>query len=138
MTVGIGSIKLSDVTEEIGLIGQQGLLDCFTAATGTFNATYEGSKDRLSNFQGYEHTVTYNSFLCYQTGLDSKSPCTDPNWIGVTRYSTQTSIATSYSNNVPIYSDAGTTLATAGYYHDGTLGTWYSWNGTSWTGTATC
>jgi len=51
-------IKLSQVITEIGLPTASGLAACFTNATGTFNPTYEGSKDRLSNFRGYEHADT--------------------------------------------------------------------------------
>ena len=50
-------IKLSDVCLELyGSSSTSGrtLNTCFTDATGTFDATYEGSKDRLQNFRGYE------------------------------------------------------------------------------------
>ena len=59
MAVGTGNITLQDVTTEIygdTTIGR-GLEACFSSATsGTFDATYVGSKDRLSNFKGYVHT----------------------------------------------------------------------------------
>ena len=53
-------IKLSDVCLEIyGSSSTSGrtLNTCFTDATGTFDATYEGSKDRLQNFRGYANIV---------------------------------------------------------------------------------
>jgi hypothetical protein len=58
MAVGTGNISLQDVTTEIYGDTDQGrsLLTCFASSTaGNFNATYEGNKDRLSNFKGYAH-----------------------------------------------------------------------------------
>ena len=58
MAVGTGNITLQDVTTEIYGDTDSGrsLATCFASATaGTFNATYQGSKDRLSNFKGYAH-----------------------------------------------------------------------------------
>ena len=58
MAVGTGDITLEDVTTEIYGDTDDGrsLETCFSSATsGTFNPTYVGSKDRLSNFKGYVH-----------------------------------------------------------------------------------
>ncbi len=58
MAVGTGNISLQDVTTEIYGDTNQGrsLNSCFSSSTsGNFNATYEGNKDRLSNFKGYAH-----------------------------------------------------------------------------------
>ena len=55
MAIGTGNITLQEVTTEIygDTNAGRNLVTCFADATGTFNATYEGSKDRLSNFKGY-------------------------------------------------------------------------------------
>ena len=58
MAVGTGNITLEDVTTEIygDTDAGRSLATCFSSSTsGNFNATYEGSKDRLSNFKGYAH-----------------------------------------------------------------------------------
>lgn len=58
MAVGYGAITLQDVAEEIFGVAQAGdsLNDCFTASNDSgFDPSYKGSKDRLSNFQGYSH-----------------------------------------------------------------------------------
>jgi len=52
-------LSMSTIKTELGLSGSQSLTACFAAATGTFNATYEGSKDRITNFRGYSHITTY-------------------------------------------------------------------------------
>ena len=65
MAVGTGNITLQDVTTEIygdTALGRN-LSTSFTDANGTFNATYEGLKDRLSNFKGYEHNALFYSNL---------------------------------------------------------------------------
>jgi len=75
-------IKFSDVCLEIyGSSSTSGktLTQAFTDATGTFNATYEGSKDRLTNFRGYEHIVapTYTLFQRSISQGDLTSACLD-------------------------------------------------------------
>ncbi len=58
MAVGTGNISLQDVTTEIygDTDAGRSLASCFSSSSaGNFNATYEGSKDRLSNFKGYSH-----------------------------------------------------------------------------------
>lgn len=70
--VPIGQVKLSDVCSEIyesSSTNGKSLNGCFTAATGTFNSTYEGNKDRLSNFQGYVHND--DCVLSTPTGLSA-------------------------------------------------------------------
>jgi len=59
MTIGTGNIKLSDVTTEIygDTNAGRSLLGCFATAAGTFNNSYVGNKDRLSNFKGYDKRV---------------------------------------------------------------------------------
>ena len=49
--------NLSDVRIELSLPATASLTDCFAEACAAgFNPTYEGSKDRLSNFRDYDHT----------------------------------------------------------------------------------
>ena len=52
-------IKFSDVCLELygnsSTVGKS-LSQAFIDATGDFDVTYEGSKDRLTNFRGYDHT----------------------------------------------------------------------------------
>jgi hypothetical protein len=58
MAVGTGNITLQDVTTEIygdTNVGRN-LVSCFADATGIFDSTYVGAKDRLSNFKGYNNT----------------------------------------------------------------------------------
>lgn len=49
------TFRLSDVCDELGLSSSnRRLSECFLAADSTyFNPTYEGNKDRLSNFRDY-------------------------------------------------------------------------------------
>ena len=58
MSIGIGSIKLSEVEIEVegSVIPGKSLRNCFADATGNFDATYVGNKDRLSNFQNYANS----------------------------------------------------------------------------------
>jgi hypothetical protein len=71
-------IKLSDVCLEIyGSTNTSGksLSGLFAAADGSFNATYEGSKDRLTNFRGYtSRTMTLSRTNCWFS--DMGEPCT--------------------------------------------------------------
>jgi len=58
MAVGTGNITLEDVTTEIygDTNAGRSLATCFASSSaGSFNPTYVGSKDRLSNFKGYVH-----------------------------------------------------------------------------------
>lgn len=58
MAVGTGNITLQDVTTEIyaDTAAGRSLSACFASSTaGTFDGTYVGVKDRLSNFKGYVH-----------------------------------------------------------------------------------
>ena len=51
-----GGWSLDDVRLEVGEALTASLQDCFTSSHPSgFNATYEGSKDRLSNFRDYDH-----------------------------------------------------------------------------------
>ena len=55
---------LTDVRVELGLGATSSLTDCFSAASpGSFDPTYEGSKDRLSNFRNYGASAGLTSFL---------------------------------------------------------------------------
>jgi len=56
-------LSMSTIKTELGLGGSQSLTACFAAATGTFNATYSGAKDRVSNFRGYNHTCNTSTSL---------------------------------------------------------------------------
>tara|TARA_R110002050_G_scaffold60759_1_gene134640 strand:+ start:46 stop:288 length:243 start_codon:yes stop_codon:yes gene_type:complete len=55
IAIGTGNITLKDVTTHIYSDTDAGrtLAACFASATGIFNPTYVGNKDRLSNFKGY-------------------------------------------------------------------------------------
>lgn len=64
MSVGIGNISLQDVANEIYSYrgsyvdySDKNLTQMFTDATGSFNSTYVGAKDRLSCFKGYNHSL---------------------------------------------------------------------------------
>ena len=50
------TFSLDDVRVEMGLGAASSLQDCFDNANPGFDPTYEGSKDRLSNFRNYDHT----------------------------------------------------------------------------------
>lgn len=67
------NIELSDVIAEIG--SGDSLADCFANANAAgFNPTYEGNKDRLSNFRGYTHvTVTLTAFDMSPNGFATAS-----------------------------------------------------------------
>lgn len=74
-------IKFSDVCLEIygssntaGKSQNQAFID----ATGTFNSTYVGSKDRLSNFRGYSHALILTPF--YMSPSPSTN-CGNTSWI---------------------------------------------------------
>jgi hypothetical protein len=53
------TFSLQNVVTEIGLGGSKTtLVDCFTNANSSgFVSAYQGSKDRLSNFRGYSHSL---------------------------------------------------------------------------------
>jgi hypothetical protein len=54
MALSKTTLTLTDVQTALGLGATTGLVACFAdACTNNFNPTYEGSKDRLSNFRGY-------------------------------------------------------------------------------------
>jgi len=80
MAVPTGNIRLSQVAQEIfGNTNNTSLNQCFAAATGTFNSSYVGNKDRLSNFRGYIHAANNtritvgSSFNSYQNACSSSS-----------------------------------------------------------------
>ena len=79
MALPIGVIKQSQVIQEVfGDTSSKSLSACFAAATGEFNNTYVGSKDRLSNFKGYNHTVFRNTpFDVGPRRTDSRNICQD-------------------------------------------------------------
>jgi hypothetical protein len=57
MAIGTGNISLQDVVDEI-VPDFNTLLRCFLRAKPFgFDPTYVGSKDRLSNFKGYDHSA---------------------------------------------------------------------------------
>jgi hypothetical protein len=63
------TFSLQDITTEIygDTAAGRNLVSCFADATGTFDPSYAGSKDRMSNFRNYTHP-TPSSLL---TGLVS-------------------------------------------------------------------
>jgi hypothetical protein len=52
------TFSLQDVVTEMGLSSSKAkLVDCFASASSSgFVSSYQGSKDRLSNFRGYSHS----------------------------------------------------------------------------------
>lgn len=89
MPVGTGNISLNEVRNELGLGATASLVDCFNAAcNGGFSLTYVGSKDRLSNFRGYD---------------DSK--CTGSNTLSVSPTSLPAYASSGGSKNVAITSN---------------------------------
>lgn len=63
--------NLSDVRIELGLPSTASLTDCFAEACAAgFNPTYQGSKDRLSNFRDYDHTPCTLSISASPQGLN--------------------------------------------------------------------
>ena len=116
MAIGTGNITLQEVTTEIygDTNAGRNLVTCFADATGTFNATYEGSKDRLSNFKGYSQAAASTSY--------SSSSGTGSDACGITKNQTY------YHNGVnalPVvndtcYSNSGmTTTLAANHYSVG-------------------
>lgn len=55
------NITLKEVVSEMGLPSTSSMLDCVTSANKTgWSASYQGSRDRLSNFRAYTHSsLTY-------------------------------------------------------------------------------
>jgi hypothetical protein len=61
MALPIDGLLLSLVVSEIGLPPDADLGECFASANSRgFDSTYVGSKDRLSNFKNYNHSVLTN------------------------------------------------------------------------------
>ena len=116
------TFTLQDVVDELGLVSED-LVACFAAAVdGDFNSTFKGSKDRLSNFRGYEvSTVTLTSF--YSSGGSSSQ----------TTACGQLDILTYYhdgSNSIPVvgdnvYSDSAGTIGLARNYYFAGIGTYH-------------
>lgn len=82
------TFSLQDVCDELNNNGESGIDDltaCFANANAAgFDATYEGSKDRLSNFRNYEHiTVPLDTNTEITTISDSSTWKADNvNWTG--------------------------------------------------------
>lgn len=139
-----GNISMSDIKTEIGVSGSYSLNDLFTLATGTFNSTYEGNHDRITNFYGYQHSgSSCNTILAYRVSGSSLDPCRDPNAIGTTIYNSSSSTVWSlYSADGTPYIDSGCTFGETGdYYYIDTQfsNTWTRWTGTGWSKTTvTC
>ena len=57
------TFSLSDVITELNLADDEGLQECFDDAVDSeFDPSYEGSKDRLSNFRNYGAGPVWRSF----------------------------------------------------------------------------
>lgn len=73
------TFSLQDVCDELNNNGESGIDDltaCFANANAAgFDATYEGSKDRLSNFRNYEHVTatTYRYTIVHPNNIGSNS-----------------------------------------------------------------
>jgi len=137
MALGTGSITLNQVRIETESASDSSLSENFTAATGVFDSNYEGSKDRLSNFKGYNH-ISYTPRTYYITDTECGAR------ISTTVYvlSTYATLAAVY-DNAPMYTTAAATTYAAGkyYYKDYTDLTWYVFNKDNdglWDGTGTC
>lgn len=74
------TFALSDVVTELGLIPPKSLGDCFASASASsFDPSYEGSKDRLSNFRNYGSGVTTSAIFMTQTGQGTgNGACAQP------------------------------------------------------------
>lgn len=73
------AFSLSDVITELGLPTASSLSSCFSNANASgFDATYEGFKDRLSNFRNYStqgqgvFTITFNSSKDVSSDISNK------------------------------------------------------------------
>ena len=108
------TFSLTDVTNQLGLTGGDGLDECFAESIdGDFDSLYKGSKDRLSNFRNYDG-VYYTSFTGTAIGSVS-SVCS--NTQNITYYHNGT-------NSLPVVGDAVYTDSTGtplvfGYYVSG-------------------
>lgn len=139
--LGTGDISLNDIREELCLNKEHGLDNCFSVANTlhcNFNATYEGSKDRLSNFKGM-----YLDGLSSITALylaNGSSLCSDTGSPISIQYS-HSNLATCYSVGGIIYtSHVNRTRPSSGWYSSDRGGTWYQWDATQdkFTATFTC
>ena len=130
-----GNISMADIKAEIGVSGSHSLADLFSAATGTFNSTYEGNHDRITNFYGYQHSGTNcNSISVFQVVGTSLDPCSDGSGIGTTIYNgTYTTVSNLYVNKATPYTNSNcTTVSGSFWYRDTISNTWYKWTGSEW------
>lgn len=133
MAVGTGSIRLSDVATEMGILANVSLQACIDKAIlGGLDATYYTAPlDRLSDFQGYEHISLTSISLGYNGG-SSASACA----AGTSPYYGTTG---DLSTTAALYSDStGTAYATTGYYSDGVLVKHWDSVSATFTSTAFC
>lgn len=122
-----GGWGLDDVRTYIGLSTTASLQDCFTAADPScFDPTYEGSKDRLSNFRNYDCGL---STFAHALGVDGSSGSNSCANYPTNTFYTDNSI---WGASSELWTDSGgTTPASSGYYSDGV--TWRYWNGSTFT-----
>lgn len=113
------TFALSDVVTELSLTPPKSLGDCFTSASaGLFDPSYEGSKDRLSNFRNYNGGASVTAFTINSVGQASDACGLTPI---VTKYLTGGN--TTPNNGEVVYNDAGGFTAFDGdnkYFTDGT------------------
>lgn len=99
------TFSLQDVVDEIPS-AQSSLVDCFSDAISTsFDPSYSGSKDRLSNFRNYDHVIIYYNLISCSGGLSVWTILLPP--VSLQRYQDTVSFIFYRYNNV-----SSTTLQT--------------------------
>lgn len=132
------TFSLNDVRLEIGLGTTASLSQCFSNANSAgFDPTYEGVKDRLSNFRNYDHSGGGPALtavrLGYNTFSDS-SACSNYDPIFSPQYYID---SIGLLGATKIYTNSsGTQLAANGWYADGN--TVRNWNGSAFSGGGFC
>lgn len=128
------TFSLQDVITELGLSNTSSLRDCFTnAVAGQFDPTYEGSKDRLSNFRNYGaftpiatdpislgFSPTNGALACSASTTTYYIPAGET-WLTATALYTTSD---------------GSAIATSGFYSNSLF--WRQWNGSTFPNTDEC
>ena len=130
------NIQLSQVIAEIAGV-QNSLADCFTDANPAgFDPTYEGAKDRLSNFRGYNDNPVNVTLLPISSVRSSAAGS-----FGLTTTVTGGTAAWTASDNVSWITLTGTTSSsstgsfTCNYTSNGTGSTRFGTITVTWSGT---
>ncbi|MDC6350694.1 hypothetical protein PP178_03955 [Zeaxanthinibacter sp. PT1] len=127
------NISLSQVITEIGLPSDSSLADCIANVNSSgWHSSYSGSKDRLSNFRGYNHSAggTYQQTTAARSTSSSSNACS----IGESTYWIDQ--GTNFGNTTKIYRTSSGTLAYSGWYAKS--GQWRYWSGSAFTSSGLC